>query len=92
GALVLRLPLKAATWCRTTATDGRALYYNPGWIERLSGPQLQFVLAHEALHCALGHFARRGHRIQRKWDLACDFAVNPILVDEGLAPPAEALV
>lgn len=92
GALVLRLPLKAASWCRTTATDGRVLYYNPGWIEHLSGPQLQFALAHEALHCALGHFARRGHRIQRKWDLACDFAVNPILVDEGLAPPAEALV
>lgn len=92
GALVLRLPLKVATWCRTSATDGRALYYNPRWIESLSASQVQFALAHEALHCALGHFARRGHRIQRKWDLACDFAVNPILVDEGLTPPAEALV
>ncbi|WP_126446356.1 vWA domain-containing protein [Sulfuricystis multivorans] len=92
GALVLRLPLKAATWCRTTATDARTLYYNPRWIEGLSAGEVQFALAHEALHCALGHFARRGHRIQRKWDLACDFAVNPILVDEGLTPPAEALV
>lgn len=92
GALVLRLPLKAATWCRTTATDAKVLYYNPQWIASLSPSQLQFALAHEALHCALGHFARRGHRIQRKWDLACDFAVNPLLVDEGLTPPAEALV
>lgn len=92
GALVLRLPLKAAEWCRTTATDARAFYYNPRWIESLNGSQVQFALAHEALHCALGHFARRGHRIQRKWDMACDFAVNPILVDEGLTPPAEALV
>jgi predicted metal-dependent peptidase len=91
GALVLRLPLKAARWCRTTATDARTLYYNPEWIAGLSAAQVQFALAHEALHCALGHFARRGHRIQRKWDLACDFAINPLLVDEGLTPPAEAL-
>lgn len=92
GALVLRLPLKAAGWCRTTASDARVLYYNPSWIESLDGAQVQFALAHEALHCALGHFARRGHRVQRKWDLACDFAVNPLLVDEGLTPPDEALV
>ena len=92
GALVLRLPLKPVHWCRTTATDARALYYNPRWIDSLSNAQVQFALAHEALHCALGHFARRGHRIQRKWDMACDFAVNPILVDEGLTPPGEAVV
>ncbi|MDP1524414.1 MAG: VWA-like domain-containing protein [Rhodocyclaceae bacterium] len=92
GALVLRLPLKLASWCRTTATDARTLYYNPNWIDSLSPAQVQFALAHEALHCALGHFARRGHRIQRKWDMACDFAVNPILVDEGLTPPGEAVV
>ena len=92
GALVLRLPLKPAAWCRTTATDARTLYYNPAWIDSLSASQVQFALAHEALHCALGHFARRGHRVQRKWDLACDFAINPILLDEGLKPPGEALV
>ncbi len=92
GALVLRLPLKAATWCRTTATDARTLYYNPSWIDSLASSQVQFALAHEALHCALGHFARRGHRVQRKWDMACDYAINPLLVDEGLKPPAEAMV
>lgn len=92
GALVLRLPLKEAGWCRTTATDARTLYYNPAWINSLSSPQVQFALAHEALHCALGHFARRGHRVQRKWDMACDFAINPLLVDEGLKAPGEAIV
>lgn len=88
GALVLRLPLVAAgEWCRTTATDARKLYYRPDWIAGLSTAELQFALAHEALHCALGHFARRGHRVQRLWDLACDFAINPLLLDEGLKPP-----
>jgi predicted metal-dependent peptidase len=88
GALVLRLPLVAAGgWCRTTGTDARKLYYNPQWVESLTTAEVQFALAHEALHCALGHFARRGHRVQRKWDLACDFAINPLLIDEGLKPP-----
>jgi len=93
GALVLRLPLVAAgAWCRTTGTDARKLYYNPQWIAELSAAEVQFALAHEALHCALGHFARRGHRVQRLWDLACDFAINPLLLDEGLKPPLGAQV
>jgi predicted metal-dependent peptidase len=49
------------------------------------------MLAHEALHCALTHFARREHRDKRRWDLACDYAVNPMLVADGLSPPPGAL-
>lgn len=94
GALVLRLPLCAATgdWCRTTATDARAFYYNPAYIDALSLEQTQFMLAHEALHCALSHFARRGHRQRHRWDLACDYAINPLLIEDGLTPPPNALV
>ncbi len=94
GALVLRLPMQEAGsgWCRTTATDMRTLYYNPAYIDRLTLSQTEFVLAHEALHCALSHFVRRGHRVQSRWDLACDFAINPLLVNDGLMPPAEAVV
>ena len=89
GALVLRLPLSAADpqWCPTTATDARKFYYNPEFIDSLSMGQTQFMLAHEALHCALSHFARRQHRVQHRWDLACDFAINPLLLEDGLTPP-----
>ncbi len=90
GALVLRLPMVAAdpAWCPTTATDARRFYYNPEFIDALSLGQTQFMLAHEALHCALSHFARRQHRIKHRWDLACDFAINPLLMEDGLpAPP-----
>ena len=53
--------------------------------------QTQFMLAHEALHCALSHFARRQHRVQHRWDLACDYAINPLLLDDGLKPPPNSL-
>jgi predicted metal-dependent peptidase len=94
GALVLRLPMVAAngSWCPTTATDAKTFYYNPEYIDSLTMSQTQFMLAHEALHCALSHFARRQHRIKHRWDLACDFAINPLLIDDGLIPPPETVI
>lgn len=93
GALVMHLPLRAAapSWCETVATDARAFYFNPGYIAGLTLAQTQFVLAHEAMHCALAHFARRGHRVRRRWDIACDHAVNLLLADEGFQAPPGAL-
>ena len=94
GALVMRLPLVEAdpAWCRTTATDARSFYYNRRYIEALSLPEVEFMVAHEALHCALSHFARRQHRVQRRWDIACDLALNPLLLEEGLKPPPGSLL
>jgi predicted metal-dependent peptidase len=93
GSLVMHLPLKpAAEWCSTTATDAQAFYFNPGFIEGLSLAQTQFVLAHEAMHCAMGHTHRRQHRIKRRWDVACDHAVNLMLIEEGLKPPLHGIL
>ena len=94
GALVLRLELQDAdpSWCATTGTDAKKFFFNREYIDALKPSELQFVLAHEALHCALSHFARRQHRIKHRWDLSCDYAINPILVDEGLSPPPNAMV
>ncbi len=94
GSLVMHLPLKAADpkWCETTATDARYFYYNPAYIARLTLEQTQFVLAHEAMHCALSHFARRNHRQKHRWDVACDYAVNMILDDERMRGPEDALM
>lgn len=93
GNLVLRLPLKAAgSWCKTSATDAKSFYYNPNFINQLDHHQTKFVLIHEVLHCVLMHFSRRGNRLKHKWDLACDFAINPLLVKEGFHPPPGLLI
>ena len=90
GALILYLPLLADARCRSIATDGRALYFDPAHVLSLGFAETQFMLAHQALHCALGHFARRGHRLRRKWDFACDYAVNSLLIDDGMKAPPQA--
>ena len=94
GALVLRLPLVAADpgWCRTAVTNARSLFYNRNYIHALDIEETQFVLAKQALHCALSHFARRQHRIKRRWELACDYAVNPLLIQDGIKAPAGTMV
>ncbi len=93
GSLVMHLPLKeAGDWCKTTATDAQAFYFNPDFVANLSLAQTQFILAHEAMHCAMGHPHRRNHRIKRRWDVACDHAVNLMLIEEGLKPPLHGIL
>ena len=94
GALVMHLPLVETRggWCPSVATDARAIYFNPDYVERLTLAEAQFVLAHEAMHCALGHLARRSHRTVHRWDVACDHAVNLLLADERMTAPPEAMI
>ncbi len=94
GALVLRLPLQEtrAPWCPTTATDAKTLYYNPDFIESLNISEVQFVLSHDALHCGLSHFSRREYRDQHRWDVACDHAVNQLLLEDQLEAPQGSLL
>ena len=58
----------------------------------LSPDELLGVLVHEVLHCALAHHARRGDRAPGRWNVACDLAVNPVLLGAGFALPAGRLV
>ena len=94
GALVLRMPMEAGdpSWCKTTTTDARKIYYNYDYIDQLHASETQFALAKQALHCALSHFARRSHRIKHRWELACEYAVNPILIEEGFTAPPGTLI
>jgi len=90
---VMHLPLKPAPeWCKTTATDAKAFYFNPGFIDHLNLAQTQFVLAHEAMHCAMGHDHRRNGRIKRRWDVACEHAVNLVLIEDGMKPPLHGIL
>lgn len=94
GALVLRLPLQEASgsWCASSATDARSIYYNAEYMLSLNLSQVQFVLAHEALHCGLSHFARRNNRDLNRWNIACDHAVNLLLCEDGLELAPGALL
>lgn len=67
-----------------SSTDGRHVFWSEAYLAQLDIDDAQFVLAHQALHCALAHLARRGERNKDHWDLAADATVNAILFDAGI--------
>jgi len=91
GTLCLRLKLVPRS-LPTMATDGSRIVYNPAFVDQLKPAELEGVLAHEVLHCALGHQCRRGDRNPELWNQAADFAINPILFGNGFTLPAGALL
>jgi predicted metal-dependent peptidase len=91
GTLCLKLKLLPRS-LPTMATDGSRIVYNPAFVDQLKPAELEGVLAHEVLHCALGHQCRRGDRDPELWNQAADFAINPILFGNGFTLPEGALL
>jgi len=85
GNMATRMRLVCADdWCPTAATNGRDFYYNTKFIEKLSEKKLEFLFGHEILHCVFDHFGRVGSRDRQLSNIAQDFAVNQILVDDRI--------
>ncbi len=91
GSLVLGLRLEADETCRQIWTDGTTLGYHPAFAAGISQEKLVGALAHEALHLACGHHARRQHRNPRLWNEACDVVINDILLQAGFRLPEGAV-
>jgi predicted metal-dependent peptidase len=87
GTLLFRLKGRETRSVETMATDGVSLFYNPDFVSALPAAELCGVLAHEVLHPALQHHVRRGNRSTVRWNKACDYAINPLVVDAGLSLP-----
>ena len=94
ASAVLRLPLVpvlGSRWCPTAATDGYHLFYNPKWVSGLSSYETRGLLAHEVMHVVFGHGERRQNRPPRRWNIACDHAINLMLLEQGFRLPADGM-
>ncbi len=74
-SLLKDAPSIAFTDCYST------VYFRPEAL-KLPPKELKFIVLHELLHVVLMHSQRRGKRDPYLWNLACDYAINSILVDE----------
>lgn len=61
------------------------LWFQPLTVLRMTFPALCARLAHLSLHAALGAFSRRAEREPRRWNVAHDLAIEPLLQAAGLA-------
>ena len=46
--------------------------------------EIEFVIAHEILHCVFDHFTRREDRDPRLYNIACDYIVNNLLIRDRI--------
>jgi predicted metal-dependent peptidase len=82
GILALRLKIiDDSDNTQSMATDGRSIFYNAAWVETLTFLHILGVIAHEILHCAFLHMYRRKGRDPKRWNYACDYAINLLLID-----------
>jgi predicted metal-dependent peptidase len=91
GVLALRLHLVEDEKVNTLATDGRRIRYNPKFITDITIGETVGVVCHEVMHCVLNHMGRLNGREPRKWNMACDYAINPDLIDAGFELPQGGL-
>jgi len=87
GTLALRLKMVPDTSIKTGVCDGTSIRYNPEFVDGLSQSKVQGFLAHTVMHPAMLHHTRRGTRDKAKWNKACDYAINQILIKAGFDLP-----
>ena len=61
--------------------------YNDDFMETLNDEQIAFTLTNCAMHYALDYKERKESRIEWLWTLAQDYAINSLLVNNGMNAP-----
>ena len=84
GNLATRLELIPTYIVPTAGTDGRRFFYNPAFVKALSDQELLFLCGHEVLHCVFDHFDRREDRNPQIYNMAGDYVINLLLVEESV--------
>ena len=91
GKLALGLEIIESDKFDTMATDGQRIYYNPEWTKSITHQERVGVIAHEILHVVYTHHLRRGKRDAYYWNVAGDYVINDILLEDGFILPEGGL-
>jgi predicted metal-dependent peptidase len=66
----------------TAATDGKRFYWNPKFVVKMSKIGLRIICSHESFHALYLHCQRRGSRIPKLWNIAVDYIVNNMAMED----------
>lgn len=83
AAPLTELTFVAATAVRCTSVSAAAIYFNPGWLEKLPPASLDYALCHQLMHLQLGHLQRPALYQGERFHYACNIIVNSHLIRYG---------
>ena len=84
GSIAFGLPVIWDENVPTACTNGEDIRFNPKWVDEMDDDELKFVLAHECLHPMFEHCFRRGKRDPYKWNMAGDYVINQLLIEDNV--------
>ena len=92
ASLALEMDYIEDAQTKTASTDGTSMKFNPDYIRSIRPDETTGLIAHEVLHVAFFHHLRENGRNHELWNEACDYAINPILIQQGFKLPPGGLV
>ena len=92
GSLALSLRVENDDSINTMCTDGKFIKWNASFVESMDQEETVGVMAHEVCHVTFKHMLRRGERDPDRWNVACDYAINEILIESGFVLPEGGLM
>ncbi len=90
GTIASKLQLIQNDDIQAFKSNGITLEYNGDFLKNLSIDEMQFVLANGAMHASLAHESRKNARSGWLWQKATDYAINDMLVENGMDRPWQA--
>ncbi|MCH9812930.1 MAG: hypothetical protein K0U47_03190 [Epsilonproteobacteria bacterium] len=88
GMLASRLTHESSDKPQSFLSNGKIFRYNPNFIQNCSIEEIIFVLSNCVMHHVLAHQKRQDNRTSWLWQVATDFAINSLLVQNGLKVPS----
>jgi len=90
GTIASALKLEKSDAVEAFLSDGNSLQFNDEYFDAVGVEEVGFALANGAMHTVLKHENRAGDRYEWLWQLATDYTINSMLVNNGLALPDRA--
>ncbi len=92
ASLLLSMPMKEDNSQPTICTNGEEIRYNSQFMAAHTVPEMVFLLAHETMHCVLQHMTRLGARDPMRFNIAGDFIINELLVNDKVGAMPKGLL
>jgi len=83
ASIALMMEYKWDNSIRTAATNGIHIKMNEQFFASLQPALRVGLIAHEVLHIVMHHHLRLDGRDPKIWNMACDYAINPLLKKSG---------
>ena len=74
--LLMHLSFVADTELKTISTNGRCIYFNPNFIDKLYSYEVDYILCHQIMHIVQGDIWRQRDLANVDYHHACDIVLN----------------